>query len=186
MSRYDALVTETATTHEARARNAKAQALAAVLHAHGATVANVTALPPAGWSMVAELASIETGRKVHAPNSQATIDAVARILGLLIAAESDAAAVAEAWPTFVAPAPTPAQAFDDDPEPWLDDDDSAEYRSRKVADMTQADWDALAEGDEAYVPPERRPTDSQGYRSTLRELDPVTARTFAAFGQAVR
>lgn len=88
------------TTHEARARNAKAQALAAILLEHGATVANVAELPAAGWSMVAELAThaelLGAGRKVHAPGSQATIDAVARILGDLIAHRDEQAVLAEA------------------------------------------------------------------------------------------
>lgn len=106
-------------SHEARARNAKAQALAAVLHAHGASVANVAELPPAGWSMIAELATAQTGRKVYAPNSQATIDAVARILGDLIAHENDQAAIAEQ----VAPIPAEGETVNDRKAT-----DSGEYR----------------------------------------------------------
>jgi hypothetical protein len=173
---------ETATTHEARARNAKAQALAAVLHAHGATVVNALELPAAGWSMVAELASIEAGRKVHAPNSQATIDAVARILGLLIAADNDADAVAEAYPTFVAPTaqvaavtetsvPELVRILADHPEnPFEPGSDSAAAWDRQKA--------------------QRSPRDSAGYRTTMAAIAPQPETTeadlFAPFAQAAR
>lgn len=104
---------ETATTHEARARNAKAQALAAVLLERGATNADVKALhaaTPVFWEMAAFLATerelmgrTASGkvRQVHVPgygsgDATATINAVARILGDLIAHADEQDAIAEA------------------------------------------------------------------------------------------
>lgn len=187
---------ETATTHEARARNAKAQALAEILHQHKASVANVRQIPATGWGSWETVATLATEREllgrtksgkvrqVHVPgygsgDATATIAAVARILGDLIAAEADRAAIAEQ----VAPAnPHDTEA------------------TIPLADMTQDDWDTLAVDDEHYEPParatpaqldairlsERRPTDSQGYRATVGQLDRETAQSFAMFGGSDR
>jgi len=251
---------ETATTHEARARNAKAFALAQVLFDHGAAVANVAVLPPAGWSMVATLATqaellgrttIGKVRIVHVPGSDATVAAVARILGDLIAAANDAAAIAElneaesaccpagernvcCYPeTF--PAPTPDEQAEVDrwlatadeirPRNALDPsearpptDDSivfktvpstsqnpagvAERATVRMLDEPQADVVFCPHGTAAPHSPDgqtcngcgrplkpgqkRRPTDSQGYREVVGQLDPTTAQAFNAFGQAAR
>jgi hypothetical protein len=182
-------------------------ALASVLAAHNGTPAALEALLDADeatqrtfWSMTAELATAAEGRTIHPPNSEATVRVVMVFLGDMLAAEADRKAAAaqrdaeEAYPTFVAP------ALDDDPEPWLDDDDSAEYRSRKLAEpiappseiVPDKPWDG---GRHSRVMGEiasdlRSPRDSAGYRTTMAAIAPQPETTeadlFAPFAQAAR
>jgi hypothetical protein len=218
--------TATTTTHEARARNAKAFALAQVLFDHGATVANVAVLPPAGWSMAASLATdaellgrTTTGkvRIVHVPGSDATVAAVARILGDLIAAANDAAAIADQYE-----AAADAEITNG---PFVGmtvgevDRMTVEQRAEHVRILDESAAVVAAEREECTHPeakrfdhdfgsaghlgkpkgvrtlcgdcgtdltPDRRPTDSQGYRSVVGQLDATTAQAFNAFGQATR
>lgn len=183
---------ETATTHEARARNAKAQALAAVLHEHRITPDSLTVvldllasqqddvdLVGAFWAKVAEVATLRglqgEGVTVHAPGSQATIDAVARILGDLIAHENDQAAIAE-------------RRAEGEPMPG---DDHITSTGETLGSLRRRSAEAVERGYRDRIATDygrgrRRPTDSGEYRRTVGQLDPTTAQAFAAFGGSDR
>lgn len=65
------------------ARESKAARWSAYLHQNGVTAAMVTrmGLQAPEWRVLAKAITCESGRKLNAPNSQETVDAIVRHLG---------------------------------------------------------------------------------------------------------
>lgn len=171
------------TEHEARARRAKAVALATVLNDCPSitTPADVHVLTPAAWELAAQAATarnlLGNGRTVHPPHSAETVAAVERELRIMQVEQR----VDVEHPAT--DAGRPGQPTSTNRGSWTDEEIDAEVA--KCTNPNDAPkLRALLENPAVTGP--RRATDSQGYKSQMQKLDPETARAFAAFAGADR
>lgn len=192
---------EITTDHERRARRAKAVALTTVLADAGTTPDDVAYLTPAAWRIAAQAATarglLGAGRTVHPPYSDATVMTVQTELANLLALRAAQGAEAD------------FDDFDDEDEIACDRGDRCRHTPQRCADCahhhegpceiedctcagppTAEDICNRANSGNPNFPKacelDRRATDSQGYRATVRRLDPETAQAFVMFGQADR
>lgn len=180
------------TEHEARARRAKAVALATVL-ADTSAIEDprcVRDLTVPGWELAARAATernlLGQGRTVHIPNSPETVAAVERELRIM---QVERRVDVEQPRTD---AGRPGQPSCERHGPMVERPASAQTREQAACGTW---WDCDDPGCRGsfLVPTGRRAADSQGYREHMRHINPVPNRPeptddelFAAFAQADR